>query len=190
MNNKTVTLLIIGTIGGILALWLIYRRHWKLFGLGVIAAVLLAAAVGVHQFNERFPNQAVFDRTRIGDGTRSCSLDARLTQFNPEPFLKIDRKTIERAAYPAIDIHFHLESLPPDITLERLVQAMDTAGIAKVTNLGGLPGMFEHFATTFRDKYPGRFILFVGRTGRDRARGRHRRARFMRKAARMGCTRA
>ena len=189
MNNKKITLLVLGTLGGILALWLIYRRHWKLFGLGVLASLLLAAAVGVHLFNQRYPNQAVFDRTRIGDSIAILlGTDARLTQFNPEPFLKVERKKIERAAYPAIDIHFHLESLPPDITPERLVAAMDATGIAKLTNLGGLPGMFEKFATTFRDKYPDRFILFVKPELAAIAHegGIAEQVEFMRKAARMG----
>jgi len=189
MGHKKLTLLIVGAVAGVIAIWLIYRRHWKLFGLGVLAAVIVALAIGVHLFKQRYPNQAVFDGSRISDSLAILlGTDARLTKFSPEPFLKVERTPIERAAYPAIDIHFHLESLPPDITPERLVQAMDAAGIAKVANLGGLPGMFEQFATTFRDKYPDRFLLFVKPDIAAIAHegGIQEQVEWIRKAARMG----
>ena len=48
------------------------------------------------------------------------------------------------------------------MTPERLVQAMDAAGIAQIVNLGGWPpDRFEYFADAFAAKYPGRFIMFA-----------------------------
>ncbi len=38
---------------------------------------------------------------------------------------------------------------------------MDAAGIAQVVNLGGTPGEFERFTSTFAKRYPDRFIMFV-----------------------------
>jgi predicted TIM-barrel fold metal-dependent hydrolase len=187
--NKKLVVLAIAAVALVVAIWLIYRRYWKLLVLGVVVAAIAVFAIGVHQFNKRYPNQAVFSASRISDSTAILlGQDARLSQFHPEPFLKVERSVISHAAYPAIDIHFHLESLPPDITPERLVHAMDEAGIAKLTNLGGLPGMFEHFATTFRDKYPDRFILFVKPDVAAIAHqgGIAEQVEWIRKAARMG----
>lgn len=189
MGHKKITVLVLAALAGVIAIWLLIKRHWKLFGLGVVIAVLAALAMGVHLFNVRYPNQAVFDRARLADSIAILfGTDARLTKFNPEPFLKIERASIERAAYPAIDIHFHLESLPPDVTPEVLIKGMDAAGIAKVTNLGGLPGMFEQFAETFRDKYPDRIILFVKPDIAAIAHegGIAEQVEWIRKAARMG----
>jgi predicted TIM-barrel fold metal-dependent hydrolase len=85
----------------------------------------------------------------------------RLSRYQPESLLVVEHEKLERAAYPAIDMHFHLESLDPSMTPERLVQAMDAAGISQVVNLGGTPGDFERFTTTFAARYPDRFIMFV-----------------------------
>lgn len=189
MGHKKITLMVVAGLGLIIAAWLASKRYWKLFGLGAVAAILMAGALGVHLFNKHYPNQAIFNAERLGDGMAILlGKDARLSKFHPEPFLKVERSVVTKAAYPAIDIHFHLESLPPDITPERLVHAMDEAGIAKLTNLGGLPGMFEHFAETFRDKYPDRFILFVkpdvGAIAHEG--GIAEQVEWIRKAARMG----
>lgn len=141
------------------------RKFVVRVSLGALAlSVLFAVALyyGVAEFRQRYPNQGVFSGARLRDSAAILlGTDVALSRYEPRPMLVVKREAVTRASYPAIDVHFHLESLPESVTPERLVQAMDAAGIDKVVNLGGLPGMFEHFASTFRDRYPDRFILFV-----------------------------
>ena len=147
------------------------------------------ATLGVYRFQQRYPRADLFSTTRLRDGAAILlGNDIALSRYQPRSTLVVDRKPVTRAAYPAIDIHFHLESLSPSITPERLVQAMDAAGIAKLVNLDGLPGMFEHFATTFRAKYPDRFILFVkpDPSALQREGGVQEQLEWVKKAVRMG----
>jgi predicted TIM-barrel fold metal-dependent hydrolase len=74
------------------------------------------------------------------------------------------------------------------MTPERLVEAMDAVGVAKIVNLGGTPGMFEHFAETFYAKYPDRFIMFVkpDPDALQRPDGVAEQLAWIKKAARMG----
>ena len=85
----------------------------------------------------------------------------RLTRFDPRSMLVVEHKTVERAMYPAVDVHFHLESLPPNMTPERLIRAMDATNVAKLINMGGTQEMFDRFATTYHDRYPDRFVMFM-----------------------------
>jgi len=154
--------LLAATLFAVTGIWLLIRRKTRLLlgliGLGALAAMTL----GVHEFRQRYPHQAVFNLQRLGDGAAILlGTDMRLSRYQPEPVLVVEREKRERAAFPAIDVHFHLESLDPSITPERLVQAMDAAGIAQVVNLGGTPGEFERFTSTFAARYPDRFIMFV-----------------------------
>jgi predicted TIM-barrel fold metal-dependent hydrolase len=130
-----------------------------------VALLLVSAATlywGVAKFRQRYPDQDLFSAARLHDCIAILlGKDIALSRFQPRPMLVVQRQVVTRASYPAIDAHFHLESLDPSITPERLVQAMDAAGIAKVVNLGGLPGDFEQLAGKFRARYPDRFIMFV-----------------------------
>jgi predicted TIM-barrel fold metal-dependent hydrolase len=116
----------------------------------------------MHLVHKAYPYANFFslDRWRNG-GAILLGTDMRLSQYHPEPMLVVERKAVDRPAFPPIDIHFHLGSLPKDIDAARLVKAMDAAGIAQVVNLDGSKGDFERYAREFRDKYPERFILFV-----------------------------
>jgi len=146
----------------VLALWLLYVRRFVLLkALGAVTAVALLI-FGVIEFRMTYPHQAVFDPQHLGDAWDILvGMDIRLGRFDPKPTLIVSHTDVARAAFPAIDTHFHLGSLPPDIDAKRLVEGMDAAGISKVVNLDGSPGDFEKFARDFRDKYPDRFILFV-----------------------------
>lgn len=143
-------------------IWLAVRRQWRALVVLVLTALLVAAAVGVYAFRHRFPNQDLFSMTRQRDAAAILlGTDIRLSRFQPESLLVVERENVTRARFPAIDVHFHLASLPESITPERLVQAMDAAGIARVVNLDGTPGRLEYHARKFRARYPDRFILFA-----------------------------
>ena len=116
-----------GAVGaGAVAAVLVVRRHWRLLGAGVAAGALLVLVYGAYQFREAYPRANVFDAQRFADaGAIVLGSDIRLTSFDPEPQLRVARTPVVGAAFPVIDFHFHLASLPPTIDADRLVAAMD-----------------------------------------------------------------
>jgi uncharacterized protein len=128
----------------------------------VVVAVLVIVLLVAHQLIRRSYPYSAFNAQRLSDAWAILlGTDTRLTTYEPRPTLQLPRNIPQKMAFPAIDIHFHLGSLPANVTAERLVAGMDAAGIAKVTNLDGRKGNFEEFKKRFHDKYPDRFIMFV-----------------------------
>jgi predicted TIM-barrel fold metal-dependent hydrolase len=149
-------------LGGLLMLWSRTQRGRTPLLLLAPACGVAAMLFAVYAFQLRYPHASLLSGARLRDGWRILlGEDIALSRYQPQTTLSLKPTHVEQAAVPAIDIHFHLESLPLNISPDRLVAAMDAAGIEKIVNLGGLPGMFEHFNKTFRAKYPNRFILFV-----------------------------
>jgi predicted TIM-barrel fold metal-dependent hydrolase len=130
--------------------------------LGLIAISLLAVAgLGVRELVQRYPNQGFLSAERLNDALLILlGTDVRLGRYQPQPVLKVPLERVERASYPATDVHWHLESQRPELTVERLVAAMDDAGIQRIVDLGGLPKEFKQ-AVAYTEKYPDRFVLFV-----------------------------
>lgn len=86
--------------------------------------------------------------------------DIVLSDYQPKSVLVVKNRSVMKAKYPVIDIHFNFKSLTK-MNAEELVKAMDACGIEKVVDMGGSQEEFEGFIKTFRDKYPDRFILFT-----------------------------
>ena len=161
-KRRSLLFLMMAGFAALLALVLLYKRRFALVKALAVVSLLAALVIGVIEFRVTYPHQAVFDPQHIGDAWDILAgTDIRLGRFDPIPTLKVAHTSVVKAAFPVIDTHFHILSLPPDITAERLVQAMDAVGISKVVNLDGSPGAFAQIARDFRDKYPDRFILFV-----------------------------
>jgi predicted TIM-barrel fold metal-dependent hydrolase len=190
LSRKRLTLAIVGALGIAIAAWLVLRRHFRILGACVAAGVLAALALVVLVFQQTFPRAELFSVERYRESAALLlGTDALLSHYEPRATLVLDSKQVLRPAYPAIDVHFHLESMPTSITPERLVASMDAAGVAKLVNLGGWPPeMFEHFAETFYAKYPDRFIMFAkpdpGALGYPN--GVAEQLEWIKKAARMG----
>lgn len=140
----------------------VYRRGRKGIAALLLAAVfLVAVGLGIREFGQRYPHQGLLSGERFGDAIAILlGTDIRLGRYDPEPVLVVQRERVDRLAFPATDFHWHLDSLPRGTTPERLVQAMDAAGIQRIVNLDGLPDAFER-GTRYADRYPGRFVLFV-----------------------------
>lgn len=162
LSHKRLVLVAAGVLIVALGTVLILQRRRRAL-LGLLAVVLLACtALGVREFAQRYPYQGVLDAERIGDAAAILlGTDVRLARYRPEPVLVVDREPVSRAAFPVTDVHWHLESQTADITPERLVAAMDAAGVRRIADLGGLPKEFKQAATTFAARYPDRFVLFV-----------------------------
>jgi predicted TIM-barrel fold metal-dependent hydrolase len=180
-------------VGGLVALaavgWLLIRRQFRaLLGVAVLVVVGVAL-IAVYSLQKSYPNADLFGWSRIRNGSAvMLGTDSLLSQFQPMATLKVPRRLVERAAFPAIDVHFHLESMPESVSAERLVAGMDAAGISKVINLGGNPGMFERFKRDFYDRYPDRFIMFVKPDPADlvKEHGFEAQVRWVEKAAGLG----
>jgi predicted TIM-barrel fold metal-dependent hydrolase len=169
--------------------WSLSPWRYGLLATCIAAIFLTLATLGVYRFQQSYPRAELFSTARLRDGWAILlGNDIALSKYQPRSTLIVDRKPVTRAAFPAIDVHFHLESLSPSVTPERLVEAMDAAGIAKLVNLGGAPGMFERFATTFKAKYPDRFILFVkpDPSALQREGGVEQQVEWIKKAVHMG----
>jgi predicted TIM-barrel fold metal-dependent hydrolase len=163
LSRKRLVFAIVGSFAIVVTGWLVFRRQFKVLLACVIAGVLAAVTYAVHEFQQTYPRANFFSLERYGDDLRILlGKDALLSRYQPQATLVLSHEQVQRPAYPAIDVHFHLESLEPSMTPERLVQAMDAAGIAQIVNLGGWPpDRFAYFADAFAAKYPGRFILFA-----------------------------
>ena len=86
--------------------------------------------------------------------------DILLSDYQPKSVLVVNNRSVMKAKYPVIDIHFNFKSLTK-MNAEELVRAMDACGVEKVVDMGGSQEEFEGFIKNFRDKYPDRFILFT-----------------------------
>jgi predicted TIM-barrel fold metal-dependent hydrolase len=135
-------------------------RRRLLVGTAVIG-LLAGIGLGARELLQRYPNQGFLSMERLGDALSILlGTDIRLGRFQPEPVLQVEREKVTRAAYLATDVHWHLESQPADLPVDRLVAAMDAAGIKRIVNLGGLPAEFKR-AATYTAGHPERFVLFV-----------------------------
>ncbi len=178
-----------GLLGASVLAWAIRKRQFAVIWTGAMMGAALGVTFGVYKFQKEFPLAAPFSGTRYGDGLAIVlGRDTLISRYAPEETLVVQRHPVTKAAYPVIDVHFHLESLRFDMTPERLVKAMDAAGVSKVVNLGGNQGAFEHFAKKFRAAYPDRFILFVkpDADALTRPNGVAEEVAWLKRAARMG----
>jgi predicted TIM-barrel fold metal-dependent hydrolase len=149
--------------------WILWRRQYHLVVVGAYVGAMLALVLGVYAFQKSYPFAEPFSGERLRDNAAILmGTDMVLSKVDPKPLLKQQHRTVERAAFPAIDVHFHLESLPRDIDADQLIKAMDAAGVQQIVNLGGIEGsyqhlnrMFEDLKRDFHDKYPDRIIMFV-----------------------------
>ena len=96
-----------------------------------------------------------------------------LSEFQPQPALRVSHKLVEKAKFPVIDFHFHLGSLQGEsVTLGELVAAMDACGVRAIVNLDSEPRMIEKYRQEIDSRYPDRFIQFhmvrFGAMRRDR----------------------
>jgi len=169
--------------------WFLLRRQWRALVALVAAAGVIVAVSAVGLFKTIYPYADPFGAARLQQAAKLLlGTDTLLSQFDPVPALKVERKVVTRAAFPAIDVHFHLESMPESVTPERLINGMDAAGIAQIVNVGGNPGLFEKFAAKFYARYPDRIIMFLKPDPSDmlKPNGFEAQVRWVEKAAAMG----
>jgi len=160
--HKLAVVAVVGVVALAVAIWLIAKRHFLLLKVCVVLGIVVVVGFGWMKFEEKYPNEKVFSLQRYKEALPIVlGNDIPLTTFAPVSVLKVHNRYITKTAYPVIDIHFHLESLPLDITPDQLVAAMDAVGVSQIVNLGGLPGVYQNLAEKFQAKHPDRIIMFA-----------------------------
>lgn len=150
--------------GGTIALIIYFAKRGQLLPAGLLSLVCVVAVAGygVRKMRVWFPEHLLLSPAAYGQAARLLlGKDILLGDYQPKPTLMVANPTVTRARYPAIDVHFHLASLGPGLTAERLIAAMDSAGIQSVVNLDGWPDTLPVFSREFAARYPGRFINFA-----------------------------
>jgi predicted TIM-barrel fold metal-dependent hydrolase len=84
-----------------------------------------------------------------------------LKDFKPRSIFNIPESHIEKARYPAIDVHSH-NYARTDADIDRWVKTMDEVGLQKTVILSGNTGAkFDEVLARYR-KYPTRFEVWCG----------------------------
>lgn len=100
----------------------------------------------------------------FGFGAPSASSDPEnllLKDYRPRSIFKIPETRVEKARYPAIDVHSHHYVRTP-AELDAWVQTMDDVGLEKTIILSGATGArFDEVAAFYR-RYPERFEVWCG----------------------------
>ena len=84
--------------------------------------------------------------------------DTVLKPYDPTPALKTKETRVDRAKYPATDIHAHW---PASVEPAALLKAMDDLGVERAVNLsGGFGPQLDRMLTRYHDAAPGRLVIF------------------------------
>jgi len=103
----------------------------------------------------------------IACGTKTISADKPspetllLKDFRPRSIYNTPQTTVEKARYPAIDMHAHAYSKTPK-QVEDWIRTMDSAGIDKAVVLTGSTGKEFDTIYSLYAKHPDRFELWCG----------------------------
>jgi predicted TIM-barrel fold metal-dependent hydrolase len=84
-----------------------------------------------------------------------------LLKYKPVPMLTVKETTVEKAKFPAIDVHNHFRrTINADVDISELVKIMDDCNVQMVVDLDGYPGgQLEKSLEKLKKAYPDRFIV-------------------------------
>jgi len=138
------------------------RRRYGVVALLAVLAIVWSSAYAARRVAAEYPDNVLFTAEGVSQAWRLLSgHDILLTEYEPRPTLRVANRQIERAKYPVIDAHFHLDPHETEVDADLIVQAMDSVGIERIVSVDGYPAQFERLAAEFRGKYPDRFALFA-----------------------------
>lgn len=159
-------LIILFSLYRIRKMFLLHRKKYNITLFVVLGFIYILLVNNIY-LSKKYPGNILF---KPGEYSKVADLllghDILLSDFEPRPTLKVERKEIKRAKYPVIDVHFHFSSdfitdedkriLEP----ENLIKAMDSVGVKMIVNLDGGADI-EETLNSYQRKYPERFINFV-----------------------------
>jgi predicted TIM-barrel fold metal-dependent hydrolase len=141
------------------------RRQW-LYGVGILTGA--AAVPGVSTEGKPAQGQSASPAT-------SESKPLPLSEYEPKSMLHVRETRVERARYPAIDIHTHISiskksdhgvAVAPEReylgTAQELLAVMDRKNLRAMVNLtGGFYGGLTEAVGNYDKAFPGRFYTFT-----------------------------
>lgn len=96
--------------------------------------------------------------------TAESKVTLSLSEFTPQPMLRVPEHAIERPKFPAIDFHNHIDGLEPS----EVLRIMDACGIEHLVNITMKPGTDGIASLTrLRAASPGRFTTIAWMDWRD-----------------------
>jgi len=85
-----------------------------------------------------------------------------IQDYDPIPMLEAGDTAVEKAKYPAVDVHNHLRRADTPEKVDEAIRAMDATNVAAVVNLdGGWGETLDKNIERMNKRYPGRFIQFM-----------------------------
>lgn len=89
--------------------------------------------------------------------------DIRLVDFDPKPMLVVKETSIQKARYPAIDIHNHLRPIvESNEDLSKFIKVMDDCNVKAIVDLdGGWGETLDKHLKRLKEPYPDRFIVYA-----------------------------
>jgi uncharacterized protein len=101
-----------------------------------------------------------------GVAAENPSPDLLLKDFKPVPTLHVPETSVERARFPVIDVHSHLNDagaiLRPHASAQEVVQWMDRRNVRQIVILsGGWGDRLQRVIDAMVKPFPGRFVVFT-----------------------------
>lgn len=85
-----------------------------------------------------------------------------IQDYDPTSMLETGETPIEKASFPAVDVHNHLRRADTPEKVDEVIRAMDETNVAAVVNLdGGWGETLDKNIERLNKRYPGRFIQYM-----------------------------
>ncbi len=85
--------------------------------------------------------------------------ELRLKDWEPRPMLKVEQTTVEKPAFPVVDVHNHLRGVKD---VAALIATMDASGVRAAVHLdGGWGAQLKETLKRFDEAYPGRILTYA-----------------------------
>jgi predicted TIM-barrel fold metal-dependent hydrolase len=172
-NLQLLTILIGGAISFLGLIIYLYKNTLKLKKIRVIIFIIAGIIYFTIIYNTylsfNYPNNII---SKPHEYYKIVELllghDILLSDFDPAPTLKVERKNVVKAKFPVIDVNFHMNSqfqTKKDrqlLSVNNLLKSMDSVGVKFLVNLDG-PGNHERpneFFDDYQSQHPNRFSNF------------------------------
>ena len=95
------------------------------------------------------------------DSQQDSLKNIQLLNYKPVPMLTVKETMVEKAKFPAIDVHNHFRRvINANADISELVKIMDDCNVQMAVDLDGYPGgQLEKSLETLKKAYPDRFIV-------------------------------
>ena len=143
-----------------------YLKKTKLFVInGLVGVLVLLLLFQITYINKKYPSNIILKPSEYNKVVELLlGQDILLSDFEPRSTLKLKRKKVVKAKYPAIDFNAHLSSSfrteydKKVLAPENLLKSMDSVGLRIVINTDVENGDLEKVLNRYSRKYPDRFM--------------------------------